>query len=450
MQYIILGIFILSLGICVVGNLSILYALLLGMFLFMFYAYKIGFNKREIFNMLMEGVLKIKNILIIFGLIGILTAVWRISGTIPFILYYSVNLIKPEIFLLSTFLLCSAMSFLIGTSMGTAGTMGVICMMISNTIGIDSLMTGGAILSGIYFGDRCSPMSSSAQLVAVLTDTEIYINIKNMIYTSIIPFIISCIFYYFISRDTLEVKLNTQYVKLLGEYFDLNIVTIVPAFLILAFALLKINVKISIGISIIMACIISIFVQNVSIQELVLCIINGYKSTSGDEVIGTLLNGGGLLSMVKVAGIVFISSTYSGILSKTDILKSIKNKVSSLSKKTTSFGISIIVSMLTVCVSCNQTLAVMLVNELCGDLYKDKYELACSLENTVIVISALIPWSIAVAVPFQIIGATSKSISYAVYLILLPIWNFIISIKKNIRLLIHNLLVCNIIYILVY
>lgn len=431
LQYIILGLFILSLGICLIGNISILFALIFGMFLFIFYAYKNGFNKKQIISMLMVGVLKIKNILIIFGLIGVLTAVWRISGTIPFILYYSVDLIKPEIFVLSTFLLCCAMSFIIGTSMGTAGTMGVICMMISNTIGINPLMTGGAVISGIYFGDRCSPMSSSAQLVSALTDTEIYENIKNMIYTSIVPFIISCVFYYFVSKSTIEIKVNTEYVKVLGDYFNFNIVTIIPALLILVFALFKINVKTSMGVSIVTACIIALFIQKASVDELISCMINGYKSTSSNEEIGILLNGGGLLSMVKVGCIVLISSTYSGILSKTDILKSIKKKIVLFSEKTTPFGISIFTSILAVCVSCNQALSVMLVDEMCHDLYEDKYEAASALENTAIVISALIPWSIAVAVPLETIGASSGSILYAVYLFLLPLWNFVISVKDK-------------------
>lgn len=431
LQYIILGLFISSLGICLIGDISILFALIFGMFLFIFYAHKSGFNKNEILSMLMEGVLKIKNILIIFGLIGVLTAVWRISGTIPFILYYSVDLIKPEIFVLSTFLLCCAMSFLIGTSMGTAGTMGVICMMISNTIGINPLMTGGAIISGIYFGDRCSPMSSSAQLVSALTHTEIYENIKNMIYTSIVPFIVSCIFYYFVSRNTIEVKVDTEYVKIFGDYFNFNIVTIMPALLILLFALFKINVKTSMAVSIIASCIIALFVQKVPVNELLSCMINGYKSTSSNEEIGILLNGGGLLSMLKVACIVSISSTYSGILSKTDILKSIKEKIVLFSEKTTPFGISVCTSVVAVCISCNQVLSVILVDEICHDLYEDKYEAACALENTAIVIAALIPWSIAVAVPLETIGASSGSIFYAVYLFLLPLWNFAISVKEK-------------------
>lgn len=87
-----------------------------------------------------------------FVLIGCLTASWRVGGTIPFILYYSVDLIEPRYFVLCTFLLCCMMSFLTGTSFGTSSTMGVICMMISNAAGLNPMLTAGAVLSGIFSG----------------------------------------------------------------------------------------------------------------------------------------------------------------------------------------------------------------------------------------------------------------------------------------------------------
>lgn len=95
------------------------------------------------------------------------------------------------------FLLCSILSVLIGTSLGTAATIGVICFSIGKAMGINPYYVGGAVLSGIYFGDRCSPMSTSALLIAELTKTNLYTNIKLMIKTSIIPFVMTCLFYLF-------------------------------------------------------------------------------------------------------------------------------------------------------------------------------------------------------------------------------------------------------------
>ena len=90
-----------------------------------------------------------------------------------------------------TFLLNCLISVLTGTALGTAATIGVVCATMASALGIPSWMTGGAILSGVYFGDRCSPVSTSALLVAELTETGIYTNIKNMIKSALAPFTIT-------------------------------------------------------------------------------------------------------------------------------------------------------------------------------------------------------------------------------------------------------------------
>lgn len=140
-----LGLFLAGLAVCILTGTEILLALLFGALCFSVYALYKGVTPGNLVHMMAEGVCKVANILKIFILIGCLTALWRISGTIPFILYHSVGLIQPQYFVLCTFLLCSVMSFLTGTSFGTVSTMGVICMMISNATGMDPLLTTGAV-----------------------------------------------------------------------------------------------------------------------------------------------------------------------------------------------------------------------------------------------------------------------------------------------------------------
>ena len=130
-EIITLGLFLAGLGLCIFTGIQILYALLFGLACFSLYTLSRGYSVRETCSMLGEGMGKVKNILIIFVLIGSLTSIWRTCGTIPFILYHAMGLIDPRFFVLCTFLLCSMMSFLTGTSFGTASTMGVICMLIS-------------------------------------------------------------------------------------------------------------------------------------------------------------------------------------------------------------------------------------------------------------------------------------------------------------------------------
>ena len=95
-------------------------------------------------------------------IIGLITAAWRISGTITVFVYYGMKVIVPPLFLIIAFLLSCLLSYALGTSFGVAGTVGVIFMALARSGGVDPLITAGVLMSGIYFGDRTSPASSTA------------------------------------------------------------------------------------------------------------------------------------------------------------------------------------------------------------------------------------------------------------------------------------------------
>ena len=149
MEVLTIGIFCALLIICIITGKSILYALLAGLIIFSLYGKKQGYSWRQISRMALQGAWKVKNILLTFILIGMLTALWRQAGTIPAIICYTVHLIKPSTFLLMTFLLNCLISVLTGTALGTAATIGVVCATMASALGIPSWMTGGAILSGV-------------------------------------------------------------------------------------------------------------------------------------------------------------------------------------------------------------------------------------------------------------------------------------------------------------
>ena len=167
-----IGLFCAALLLCVIGGFPTLYAMFFGLMLFMAYGLCSGFSLQELLAMSKKSLKPLFGVLRVFLFVSMLTAAWRASGAIAVIVCYAVRLIRPQIFLLLTFLLNCAVSFLTGTSFGTAATMGVICMTMANSMGISPALTGGAALSGVFFGDRCSPVSSSAHLVCSITETS--------------------------------------------------------------------------------------------------------------------------------------------------------------------------------------------------------------------------------------------------------------------------------------
>lgn len=425
MEVLTIGIFCALLIICIITGKSILYALLAGLIIFSLYGKKQGYSWRQINRMALQGVWKVKNILLTFILIGMLTALWRQAGTIPAIICYTVHLIKPSTFLLMTFLLNCLISVLTGTALGTAATIGVVCATMASALGIPSWMTGGAILSGVYFGDRCSPVSTSALLVAELTETGIYTNIKNMIKSALAPFTITCILYLTVS---IQLHGKTEMPDLghaFGSEFRLSWIALLPAAVILLLSVVQAGVKIAMIASIVTAIPVCIGLQNMAFTELPELLLNGFHST--DVTVAAMLNGGGITSMLKVGAIVCISSSYSGIFQATGILNGFQKMVCLLADRTKPYFAVLVTSILTSVMACNQTLAIMLTGQLCSRTEPDKLRFANNLEDSAVLIAPLVPWSIACAVPLTAAGAPGYSVLFAVFLYLLPLCDLVLK-----------------------
>lgn len=420
--------FSLSLITCLLLKFSVVYALVIGYIIFIIYGLIKRHNLIILIKKSFEGVLTVKNILLVFILIGMITALWRASGTIAFIVYMGSKLISPSILILLTFLLCSILSVLIGTSLGTAATMGVICASIGKTMGVNPYYVGGAVLSGIYFGDRCSPMSTSALLIAELTKTNLYTNIKLMIKTSVIPFVVTCLFYLLLGFKSTVSNISINVTEIFKQNYNLNIIVIIPAILIVILSILKINVKKTMLVSIVISFIIAIFIQRDSIVALINYCIFGYHHPN--ERLNLMMKGGGILSMVNVSLIVGISSSYSGIFKETKMLVSLKKYLKDFSKKTSSYFVIFLSSIISGAIACNQSLGTILTNELCGELV-EKQKMAIILENTVILLVGLIPWNIAMEVSLKAIDVGIMAGVYAFYLYFLPLWNLILGVIEE-------------------
>ena len=414
----------------IAAGIPIIIALLAGYAVFFIYALRRGFRPMAILGMSLSGISEARNILIAFALIGMLTATWRCAGTIPSIVCYAFGIVRPSWFLIATFLINSLISFLTGTSFGSVATMGVICMTMGNALGISPALTGGAILSGIFFGDRCSPVSTSALLVADITKTGIFGNISGMMRTGAVPFAAACVIYGVLSISSSgNGTASAEFTVLFRGEFRIGLMPLLPAAVMLVLSLMRMDTRTTMAASIAAAIAVAIPYQGISISSLPEILISGYRSPSPE--LSAAIDGGGILSMVNVAAIVAISSSYAGIFSATGLLDSLKAAIAAMGRKLPSSVVIVMISIATSMIACNQTLATMLTHQLCSSLIDDRQEMALALENSVIVIAALIPWSIAGSVPLAILNAPLSSIPMASYLFLLPIWMMITDMWKR-------------------
>lgn len=425
METMTLVLFCAALVVCVAMNWSILYALGVGLVNFLVYGRRRGYGWRELGKMCLDGVKTARNILITFLLIGVLTALWRASGTIPAIISYTVPFIRPSLFLVMTFLLNCLVSVLTGTSFGSAATMGVICATLGAAMEVPAALVGGAVLSGVYFGDRCSPVSTSALLVSELTQTSIFDNIRGMLRTAWVPFLVSCLVYLVVGMVTPHTQTSLDLAALFETEFHLHWAALLPALVIFALALGRVPVKWAMLASIVSAIPICLILQHLQPGELLRFALVGYQAR--EEAVGVMLNGGGITSMLKVAAIVCISSAYSGIFQKTGLLDRLQQAIFNLSRRITPYGAMLLTSVFASAIACNQTLAIILTHQLCRDAQPSRETTAISLENSAVVVAPLIPWSIAGGVPLASVGAPTVSLCFACFLYLLPLWRLAVE-----------------------
>ena len=414
-----LSVFALILIVFLALGLPIVWALAAGYAVFFLYArMAAGMGVREILRVSWRGIYGARHILEAFVLIGMLTASWRVSGTIPAIIHYALPFIEPGWFLGAVFLINCLVSFLTGTSFGTAATVGVICMALSSASGMSAVLSGGAVLSGIFFGDRCSPVSTSALLVADLTGTDVSGNIPGMMRSALVPFLATLLAYSLLSSLLPHAAAAASPDSLFSLEFRLGIVPLIPAFLMLLLCLLHLGTKMTMALSVAAAIAVCILYERIPVLELPRMLFMGFSART--EELKPIIDGGGIMSMAEVAAIVAISSSYSGISASTGMLEGVRRRIASSSQPHR--AIIAAVSVITSMIACNQTLATMLTHQLCSGLLEDRREMAITLENTVIVISPLIPWSIAGSVPLAVIGTSPAALAAAFYLYLIPIW----------------------------
>ncbi|UEL48044.1 Na+/H+ antiporter NhaC family protein [Terrisporobacter hibernicus] len=355
-------------------------------------------------------------------LISILISVWLSCGTIPSIVYYSLKYINPNLFILFCFLIAAVTSILIGTSFGTVSSIGIPLIIIAQASNLNLNLVGGAIMSGAYLGDRCSPLSSSLLLLCNLTKVDLFKYIRKVFVFGIIPTIISIIFYLFFSFKNPLTFIDNSLSLTLYNDFHISFILLIPAIIIIILSLKKVSISKSITISIITSIIICLFIQKITMIDLCNYIIFGYKTSSS---LSNIIKGGGIISMFKTCYIIIISCCLTGFFSGLNILGGLEKYLKKLKlNRSKLFFITLLLGLIIASIGCSQTIAFILTIEILKDTYENynNEDIAMEFSNSAIITSALIPWCIAALVPTSVLGISNyKFIPYAIFLYIVPI-----------------------------
>ena len=267
-------------------------------------------------------------------------------------------------------------------------------------------------------------MSTSALLVATLTGTNIFKNIVGMVKTSIIPLILASALYFvagiFFAGEGVS-SVNAK--EIFSRTFEINFIVLIPAILIIMLSLFRLRVQLMMLASILACAVIGFWIQGLNFSELIKIAVIGYYPN--DTELAKIMSGGGIISMANVVAIVCLSSCYAGIFQATGFLNRLQNLMISLGKKFSSFASVLVAAIITSMIACNQTLAIMLTHQLCKKVEPRSEIFAIQIENSAVVISPMIPWSIASVIVLMPISAPKISILAAWYLWLIPLCNLI-------------------------
>lgn len=401
-----------------------------------FIALKVGVKWDEMMLGIREKLDMAMPAILVLISIGILIGTWVISGTIPMMIYYGLELVNPRFIVLIAFVVSAIISIVTGTSWGSAGTVGVALMGIATGLGASLPATAGAVVAGAYFGDKLSPLSDTTNLAPIAAGSELYEHIKHMLYTTIPAAVISMIVYTIVgfnlpvesvaTPETMEAMLQS-----LSEMFNWNLLLLLPPAIVLYGSIRKKPTLPTIIFSSIIAGLLAKFYQGFSASDVFASTVTGFDVSminkpgfDTENVISEvteLVNQGGMQSMTSVILIAFSAFAFAGIITKAGALDVIMNALLKVVKKTGDLILSTVISCITMAlVTGNSYLSIIVPGELFKDTYQKKNlhakNLSRTLEDSGTVVVPLIPWSSAGVYMAGILGVST--ISYAPWAIL--------------------------------
>ena len=333
--------------------------------------------------------------------IGVMIGTWLQSGTIATIIVWGLQMINPAWLLPLTLIFCSVLSLVTGTSYGSVGSAGVAMMAIGNAMGINPGMVAGAVICGAMFGDKLSPLSDTTNLAPAVAGAKLGDHVRSMLWTTLPTYVITLVLFTILgiqqtSGSYTEANMSAYIGALNGE-FQLGLVTMIPAVLIIILLLCKVNAISALGLSSFAAGAISFFVQHDSLQSIIRTAYNGYSTEIEEAILKTILNRGGMGSMLQYVAIITFAVGMGGMLEKLGVLDHILNAILKLVKNDgTMILATLITGYVTSLISCSQPMAHVLTGRLMAPVFKKRHVapeiLSRCLEDSGTLAGPMIPW----------------------------------------------------------
>ena len=419
-------------------------ALLLAASIATIIAYRLGFSWESIRKKIVSTIGSAMPSMLILLLIGSLAGTWMISGVVPAMIYYGLDIISPKMFLFTAVIVSAIVSLATGSSWSTVATIGVALLGIGKAIGINEAVVAGAIISGAYFGDKMSPLSDTTNLAPAMAGTDLFTHIRYMAFTTVPSIIVALIIFLFIgfNMDFSSVNVDVGDVKtaIKGTFNTTPLLFLVPIILF-TIIIMKIPPLPALMIGTLLGAVAAVIFQPQIVTAVSEIIDNYWKasyitvmqSMFGDISLSTenpdvneLLSTSGMRGMLDTIWLILSAMVFGGVMESAGLLKRITKPIVKMAKGTG----SIVASTAATCIFFNTTASDQYISLVVpGRMFRKTFEdkglkpevLSRTLEDSGTVTSVLIPWNTCGATQSRVLGvSTFDYFPYAFFNIVSP------------------------------
>lgn len=397
------------------------------------------YNKVSYKAMFAEIVDSLKSVFIpilILILVGALAGTWLISGIIPAMVYYGLQVLSPSIFLPASVIIAAIISIATGSSWTTSATVGIALVGIGSALGIPTGMIAGAVISGAYFGDKMSPLSDTTNLAPAMAGTDLFTHIKYMAITTVPTIIITLIVFSILSMN-IETTGNADISDLLVSIENTFNITpylfIVPG-VVIVLIVTKTKPLIALGTGVLLAAVFAFIFQSdvltsissSNFQSIINALFVDVEILTDNEKLNELFSSGGIIGMLWTILLIICAMVFGGVMDAIGALARITKELLKLA--TTVFGLfaSTVFSCLGLnAIASDQYLAIVIPGKMFKHAFEDKglapENLSRTLEDAGTVTSVLIPWNTCGAYQSTVLGVDTFSYAgYAIFNYLSP------------------------------
>ncbi|MFT5257059.1 MAG: NhaC family Na+:H+ antiporter [Arenicella sp.] len=397
------------------------------------------FNKVSFATMIVEVWENWKSVFVpimILFLVGALAGTWLVSGIIPAMVYYGLQVLSPEIFLPASVIIAAIISIATGSSWTTSATVGIALVGIGSALGIPSGMIAGAVISGAYFGDKMSPLSDTTNLAPAMAGTDLFTHIKYMAYTTV-PTVIVTLVVFAILSGTIDTTGSADISNLLSSIdntFHISLWLFLVPGIVIAMILMKTKPLIALGTGVVLAAVFAFIFQgdvlaslsDSKFQAIINAVITNTNIKTDDAKLSELFSSGGMNGMIWTILLITCAMVFGGVMDAIGALAKITKSL--LSVATSVFGLfaSTVVSCLGLnAIASDQYLALVIPGKMFKKAYEDKdlapENLSRTLEDSGTVTSVLIPWNTCGAYQSSVLGVdVADYFVYAIFNYLSP------------------------------